>query len=129
MPNWRKRNTMRARQLRRDSTPAERAIWFHLKNKQLDGFRFNRQVQVGPLYCDMLCRQERLAIELDGFSHDIQPGRDQWRDRILADYGVRVLHFSNQDVFQHMEGVLHLVREALRSGPPPAPPASGRGDL
>jgi hypothetical protein len=41
---------------------------------------------------------------------------------------VRVLHFTNEDVFKHMDGVLFGIRQALLAGPPPAPPASGRGD-
>ena len=129
MPNWRKRNTERARQLRREATPAERALWHHLSNSKLGGFKFSRQMQIGPFYCDLLCRQERLAIELDGFSHDVQPGRDKWRDKILAEYGIRVLHFTNEDVFKHMEGVLFEIERALEAGPPPAPPAGGRGVL
>ncbi len=129
MPNWRKRNTERARKLRREATPAERALWRHLSNSKLGGFKFSRQMQIGPFYCDLLCRQERLAIELDGFSHDVQPGRDKWRDRILAEYGIRVLHFTNEDVFKHMEGVMFEIERALEAGPPPAPPAGGRGVL
>ena len=127
MPKWRKRNTERARQLRREATPAERALWRHLSGSKLGGFKFSRQMQIGPFYCDLLCRKERLAIELDGFSHDVQPGRDKWRDRILTEYGIRVLHFTNEDVFKHMEGVLFEIERALGAGPPPAPPASGRG--
>jgi very-short-patch-repair endonuclease len=128
MPKWRKRNTMRARQLRRAATPAERALWVHLSGSKLADYKFSRQMQVGPFYCDFLCRRERLAVELDGFSHDVQPGRDEWRDRILAEYGIRVLHFMNEDVFKHMEGVLVEIEQALKEGPPPAPPASGRGE-
>ena len=128
MPTWRRRNTTRARQLRREATPAERALWRELSSSKLDGFKFSRQMQIGPFYCDLLCRQERLAIELDGFSHDVQPGRDKWRDRILAEHGIRVLHFANEDVFKHMDGVLIEIRRALAEGPPPAPPACGRGE-
>jgi very-short-patch-repair endonuclease len=128
MRKWRRRNTERARQLGREATPAERHLGQYLNKSQLDGFKFSRQMQIGPFYCDLLCRKEDLAIELDGFSHDIQPGNDKWRDRILAEYGIRVLRFTNQDVFQHTEGVLIEIRRALGSGPPPAPPASGRGE-
>ncbi|MFD1611212.1 endonuclease domain-containing protein [Sphingomonas tabacisoli] len=128
MPAWRRRNPLRAQQLRREATPAERHLWQYLNKSQLDGIKFSRQIQIGPFYCDLLCRKHALAIELDGFSHDIQPGRDKWRDRILAEYGIRVLRFSNEDVFGNTEGVLFEIRRALGSVPPPAPPASGRGD-
>ena len=127
MPIWRERDTLRARQLRREATPAERHLWRHISNRQLAGYRFNRQMQVGPFYCDFLCRQERLAVELDGFSHDIQPGRDKWRDRILAELNVRVLHFDNEDVFRHTEGVLILIGQALRDRPSPNPSRKREG--
>ena len=103
-------------------------LWRELSGSKLDGFKFSRQMQIGPFYCDLLCRQERLAIELDGVSHDVQPGRDKWRDRILAGHGIRVLHFTNEDVFKHIDGVLIEIRRALEESPPPAPPASGRGE-
>jgi len=127
MPNWRKRDTARARELRNQATPAERALWQHLSHSKLGGFKFSRQIQVGPFFCDFLCRRERLAIEIDGFSHDVQPERDRWRDRILSEHGIRVLHFTNEDVLEHIEAVLLDIRRALEDGPPPAPPASGRG--
>ena len=128
MPRWRKRNTERGRQLRREATPAERALWRELSNNKLGRYKFSRQMQIGPFYCDLLCRQERLAIELDGFSHDVQPGRDKWRNPIPDEYGIRVLHFTDEDVFKYMEGVLVEIGRALAAGPAPTPPASGRGE-
>ena len=51
-----------------------------------------------------------VAIEVDGFSHDVQPERDVWRDRMLTEAGYRVLHFSNEDVLQNAEGVVTAIR-------------------
>jgi very-short-patch-repair endonuclease len=128
MPNWRNRNTQRARELRRDASPAERVLWRYLSRSQLDGHKFSRQIQIGPFFCDFLCRRSRLAIELDGHSHAIDPARDEWRDRLLATYGIRVMRFSNDELEANLEGVLTAIRNALAACPPPAPPASGRGD-
>ena len=114
MPEWKPRNTARARQLRREATPAERALWPYLSRGQL-GTRFNRQVQVGPYYADFLSRSARLAVELDGFSHDLRPDHDAARDRFFAAHGYRVLRFTNADVFGNLEGVVTAIREALKA--------------
>jgi len=55
--------TERARQLRRDSTPAERKLW-----RLLSRYRpaFTRQLVVGNYIIDLACREAKLAIELDG---------------------------------------------------------------
>ena len=55
MPEWKPRNTERARELRNAATPAERALWRYLARSQL-GAKFSRQMPVGPFYADFLCR-------------------------------------------------------------------------
>ena len=47
MPQWKERNTQRARELRNRATPAERALWKYLSRFQL-GAKFSRQMQIGP---------------------------------------------------------------------------------
>ena len=126
MPTFKNRDTPRARELRNAATPAERLLWRYLSSSQL-GAKFSRQMPVGPFFADFLCREYALVVELDGFSHDVQPGRDIYRDRFLAEAGYRVLHFSNADVMSNVEGVVTAICIALETGPPPAPPASGRG--
>ena len=56
----------RARELRRDMSPPERALWAILRAHQLAGWKFTRQVQVEPYILDFAARREKLAIELDG---------------------------------------------------------------
>jgi very-short-patch-repair endonuclease len=83
VPQWKPRNTARAQALRRQATPAERELWRYISRSQL-GVRFSRQMPVGPFFADFLCRELRLVIELDGFSHDLEPERDASRDRWMA---------------------------------------------
>ena len=68
-----------------------------------------------------------LVIELDGHSHDINPGRDIWRDRYLVEHGYRVLHFQNAEVFGNVEGVIMAIRSALIEGPTPSPSRKREG--
>jgi len=112
MPQFNPRDTKRARELRRSATPAERLLWRYLGRSQL-GAKFSRQMPVGPFFADFLCRERNLIIELDGHSHDIQPGPDIVRDDYLTSAGFHVLHFPNRDVIENVDGVLIVIREAL----------------
>lgn len=109
MPEWTPRNTARARALRREATPAERALWVFLARSQT-GAKFSRQMPVGPWFADFLCRELRLVVELDGFSHDAAPERDVRRDAWMAERGFTVLRFTNDDVHGHVEGVVLTIR-------------------
>jgi very-short-patch-repair endonuclease len=61
--------TLLARNLRRDATRAERRLWTGLRRKQIEGFRFRRQVALGPFIADFACLEARLIIEVDGATH------------------------------------------------------------
>jgi very-short-patch-repair endonuclease len=126
MPDWKPRDTKRARELRRAATPAERRLWRYLSNSQI-GVKFSRQMQVGSFFADFLCREHDLIVEIDGHSHDVDPGRDVWRDRYLTEAGVRVLNFSNAEVLGNAEGVITAIRIALslQAHPQPLPQAGG----
>lgn len=109
MPNWQPRNTKRARTLRREATPAERALWTHLSRSQC-GAKFSRQMPVGPFFADFLCRELALVIELDGISHDRTPERDAARDAWLAREGYAVLRFTNEEALGNAQGVATAIR-------------------
>jgi very-short-patch-repair endonuclease len=123
------RNTQRAKELRNQATPAERALWTALSGRKLDGFKFSRQMPVGPYFADFLCREARLIVELDGYSHDTRIAHDLRRDSYLKGQCYRVLRFNNVDVLTNLDGVARAISAALaETGPPPTPPASGRGE-
>jgi BirA family biotin operon repressor/biotin-[acetyl-CoA-carboxylase] ligase len=106
------RDTKRAKELRNGATPAERMLWRYLSGSKL-GVKFSRQMPVGPFFADFLCRQRNLIVELDGFSHDVQPQRDIYRDRYLREAGYRILHFRNAEVLSNAEGVVMAIQAAL----------------
>lgn len=113
MPDWKPRNTERARVLRREATPAERALWVFLSRSQT-GAKFSRQMPVGPWFADFLCRELSLVVELDGFSHDVAPERDGPRDAWMAAHGFTVLRFTNDDVRENTEGVAFAIRQEIK---------------
>ena len=110
--------TERSRELRTNATPAERFLWQHIRNRQLLGTRFNRQVPIGPYICDLVARGPKLIIELDGGQHTSNESYDAKRTSFLEDRGYRVLRFWNNDVLENVEGVLAVIAEALVISPP-----------
>src|SRR5436309_16061102 len=85
------------RRLRRQSTDAETKLWFALRDRRLAGFKFVRQAPLGPYVVDVLCREGKLVIEVDGGQH-AENSRDRIRDEYLRSDGFRVLRFWNSDV-------------------------------
>ena len=112
LPEWKPRDTARARELRHQATPAERELWRYLSRSQL-GAKFSRQMPVGPFFADFLCRELRLVVELDGFSHDIASEQDRLRDLWMQREGYTVLRFANADVFANVDGVVTSIGEAM----------------
>ena len=115
-PEWRapKHTRKAARNLRRQMTPAERALWMRLRNNQLDGWHFRRQHPVGSFIVDFFCAKAKLVIEVDGPIHRQQQTYDAERTSLLEHLkGYRVLRFTNDQVINDIENVLKEIRQAL----------------
>jgi very-short-patch-repair endonuclease len=117
-----------ARRLRAEMTEAERKLWSLLRRKQLQGFRFRRQVPLGRYVADFACMSAHLVIELDGGQHALRTEHDQRRTAWLESVGYRVLRFWNGEVFTSAEGVLETIRLALLNPPPQPSPSRGEGE-
>jgi very-short-patch-repair endonuclease len=104
----------RARRLRKNLTDAERRLWSKLRRRQLDGFRFRRQVPLGPYFVDFLCIEERLIIEVDGGQHAVEQAADAKRTAWLKGEGFRVVRFWNNDVLANADGVIEIILRARR---------------
>lgn len=106
-------STLKARQLRRVSTPYERVLWKLLRDRQLDDFKFRRQHPIGRYVADFASVAAMLVVELDGRIHDEQQDYDAVRDQFLGDNGWKVLRFSNRDLTGHPEGVWLAIEAQL----------------
>ena len=102
-----------ARQLRVNQTDAEKVLWNRIRNRQLDGHKFVRQLPISGYICDFVCREKRLVIEVDGGQHN-ESTADVIRDRRLTEEGYKVIRFWNNDVFGNLEGVLLTIQGELR---------------
>ncbi len=105
-----------ARQLRRNSTEAERRLWSKLNSMQLDGVKFRRQHPIGPYIIDFVCLGCKLVLEIDGGQHSEDDVRksDESRTAWLIKEGYQVLRFWNNDVVNNIDGVVENIKEALR---------------
>jgi very-short-patch-repair endonuclease len=104
-----------ARRLRVDQTNAETVPWNRIRSRQIDGYKFVRQLPLAGYICDFVCREKCLVIEVDGGQHS-ESTYDAVRDRRLAEEGYRVLHFRNNDVLGNIEGVLVAIQHELTEG-------------
>jgi very-short-patch-repair endonuclease len=109
--------TERSRRLRQVATDAETALWYQLRSRRLNGYKFVRQEPIGPYTVDLICRDCRLIIEVDGGQH-ADSDRDAVRDKWLADHNYRILRFWNNDVLRNLVGVLETIAIALAETPP-----------
>jgi len=104
--------TDRARELRHNDTEAEYRLWANLRNRRLNGYKFARQVPLGPYIVDFVCREKSLIIELDGSQH-ADSTHDRVRTQWLNANGYSVLRFWNTAVFQERRSVLDTIVAAL----------------
>jgi adenine-specific DNA-methyltransferase len=114
----------KARQLRRNQTDAEQALWARLRDRQLSGAKFRRQHPIGPFVADFCCSEQKLVVELDGGQHAVEIAGDRKRSRFLEAQGYRVLRFWNHDVLKDTVAVLERIAEVL--GDPHPCPLPGR---
>src|SRR4051794_38824592 len=114
-----------ARYLRKKSTPYERILWCHLRNRNFADSKFRRQHRVGNYILDFYCPKVRLGIELDGGGHNFLAKQeyDQLRDHFLPQEGIRILRFYNHEVRENVDGVLASIWTDLdeRRGRNPSP--------
>lgn len=119
------RQLERARTLRREQTFAEEMLWRSLRGRGI-GAKFRRQMPLGPFNLDFACVAARLAVEVDGPSHDTDDGRagDAGRDAWLRARGWRVLRVPNALVTGGGDLALDAIRSALAEGVPSNGPSS-----
>ena len=98
----------------------KRSLWQALRGRRLAGLKFRRQHPFGPFVLDMFCVEPQLVIEVDGGIHATpeQADYDAARTEYLADRGLRVLRFTNEEVMQKLAEVLSRI---LRDASPPTP--------
>ena len=106
-------NIPKARFLRRNQTDAEKILWQRLRNRGISGYKFRRQVPVGPYVADFLCNSAQLIVEVVGGQHAEHKEYDQCRDDFLRANGYDVIRFWNNEVMNNLDGVLESLTLTL----------------
>lgn len=107
-------SSLRAKQLRRNSTNAEILFWQKVRNRQVNGFKFKWQCPVDQYVVDFICPEAMLVVGIDGGEHNDNL-RDKARDEYLAAKGIKTIRFWNNEVLGNIDGVLQKLGEELIS--------------
>ncbi|HEX5429892.1 MAG TPA: endonuclease domain-containing protein [Patescibacteria group bacterium] len=100
---------------RKAHNPWEYRLWYHLRGKGFNGYKFKRQVRIGEYIVDFSCNKQKLVIELDGGTHNKSGVKinDEAKENYLQKEGYRVLRFWNSEVMDNINGVLSEIQDAL----------------
>ena len=115
----------KARKLRNNSTPGEIELWKLLNRKQLMGFDFDRQKPINNFIVDFYCKQLKLAIEIDGRSHDFKLSYDLSRENKLNSLCVNILRFSEEDAKSNPDHCVNEIKSWAMKNPPLTPLKEG----
>lgn len=119
----------RAKELRRNMTPAEKILWQALKANRLSGLHFRRQQVIGGYIADFYCHEYALIIEIDGNIHELQKEYDANREAKLTAQGFKLIRFTNEEILRDLTGTLKRILDSIQPSDSPFPfREGGRGD-
>ena len=95
----------RAKELRKNMTPAEKKLWYGFL--RLFRYRVRSQRPIDNYIVDFYCASLKLVIEIDGEHHHTEEGKtyDSERDSVLISYGLRILRFKNNEIMENFDSV------------------------
>jgi very-short-patch-repair endonuclease len=107
----------RSRDFRHPLTPPEARVWDAVRGRQL-GYKIRRQNPIGRFIVDFYCAQAKLAIEVDGDTHDApdQAAYDAARTAWLEERDQRVIRFDAAEVGSNLARVVEAIRAACQAG-------------
>ncbi len=107
---------LRASQLRKNMTYAEKCLWEKLRARKMLGLTFRRQHPVNMFIADFYCHRLKLVIEIDGSIHDIEDYRirDKGREDEFEKFGLTTIRFTNEEVINDIESVIRNLTEFCR---------------
>ncbi len=120
-------NRNRAKQMRHKPVSTEDYFWSCVRNRQLNGHKFRRQVLIDPYIADFVCVERMLIVELDGPLHKDRKGYDATRDAYLRAEGYDVMRFTNEEFAGNVATILRTIEHALDTPSPRPLPRRGRG--
>jgi very-short-patch-repair endonuclease len=107
-----RKTVAKARELRREMSPAEIKLWQVLRSRP-QNLKFRHQHPMGPFVADFYCAARKLIVEVDGVTHDMgnNPARDARRDAWMQQRGYRIVRVRAAEVMADVEAVLLHILE------------------
>ncbi|TPE44177.1 endonuclease domain-containing protein [Pontibacter mangrovi] len=99
-----------AKALRSESTKAEVRLWCEVLSKGKTSYTFLRQRPVENYIADFMCKELKLIIEVDGYSHNLKFAEDEGRDKNLEKLGYTTLRFKDEEVMKDLANVERTIR-------------------
>lgn len=100
---------------RKKMTKAEACLWkYALRPKQM-GYTFNRQRPVLNYIADFMCKEFKLIIEVDGYTHLLEEviKKDIIRQTELEEAGFKVIRFKDEEVLKEINRVRAMILETI----------------
>ena len=104
----------KAKELRKTMTKAELLLWNELRRKQINGIRIRRQHPINRFIADFYCTKAKLVIEVDGEIHNYQKEYDIGRTHELENFGIKVIRFTNNDVYSNIANVVNIITNEIK---------------
>jgi very-short-patch-repair endonuclease len=107
----------KAKELRKSETDAEKQLWKLLNKNQVFGLQFRRQHPINRFIADFYCHQIKFVIELDGGIHQVTKNMeyDVGRSEVLANFGITVVRFNNDLIFDDPDSVINKIKEVSQN--------------
>lgn len=104
----------RAKELRFNMTKQEKHLWYDFLS--LYPVRFQRQKTIDNFIVDFYCHAAKLVIELDGSQHFEKDAKiyDAERTKVLENYCLEVIRFTNSDVDRNFYGVCTAIDKKVK---------------
>jgi very-short-patch-repair endonuclease len=104
-----------ANQNRKQMTKAEACLWKYGLKAKLTGYTFNRQRPVLNYIADFMCKELKLIIEVDGYTHLLESvfENDKIRQQKLEEAGFKVFRFKDEEVLKEINNVREVIFKTI----------------
>ena len=102
----------RARDMRRHSSPAHKALAERFAKADLGKYKFTRHAVIGSAIVDFGCPMLGMAVSID--EPDADPAIAMRRDKSLEAVGIRVMRVKATDVLADIEPVLTRITAGMK---------------
>lgn len=104
--------------LRKSMTVPEIILWKKLNDRKIFNTKFRKQHPVSFFIVDFYCHEYKLVIEVDGEIHNDSKEHDENRTAELNKFGLRVLRFTNDEVYCNMDSIIKKILQAIAEETP-----------